>query len=144
METSTKKLSKDVLKLALIILNRHRQTFIDYEEEAAQYAKEGHRPHYCVHGVNMWVDYDCACYACEEYGSYWHYDTYARFALDEAKAAHDEQSNRIDMLVKLHAKGAPIQIAELGKWATEPVQKYFPTPEHLKANAALTHLDPPF
>lgn len=144
METTTKKLSKDVLKLALIILNRHRQTFIDYEEEAAQYAKEGFRPHYCVHGVNMWVDYDCACYACEEYGSYYDYETYARFSLDEAKAAYDKQMERIDMLVKLHGMGAPIQIAELGKWATEPVQTYLPKAEQREGYAALSKVDPPF
>jgi hypothetical protein len=143
METTTK-LSKDVMKLALIILNRHRQTFIDYEESAAEYAKQGYRPHYCVHGVNMWVDYDCACGMCEEYGGYWHYDTYARFAIDEAKAAHAEQLERIDMLVKMHSKGAPMSIAELGAWATEPVQKYYPKADQRVGYAALSKVDPPF
>lgn len=37
-----------------------------YELECEEYAREGYRPHYCIHGVNMWVDYDCACWRCEE------------------------------------------------------------------------------
>lgn len=37
-----------------------------YHEEAREYAGQGFRSHYCFHGVNMWVDYDCACGACED------------------------------------------------------------------------------
>ena len=38
---------------------------VEYLEECQEYAKSGHRHNYCFHGVNMWVDYDCACGACE-------------------------------------------------------------------------------
>ena len=38
----------------------------DYIEECHEYAKSGHRHNYCFHGVNMWVDYDCACGLCED------------------------------------------------------------------------------
>lgn len=37
----------------------------DYLAECREYAESGHRHHYCFHGVNMWVDYDCACGLCE-------------------------------------------------------------------------------
>lgn len=37
-----------------------------YEEDCADDRARGYRPHYCIHGTNMWVDYDCACGACEE------------------------------------------------------------------------------
>lgn len=144
METTTKKTSQSVLKLALLILNRHRRSFEMYEEECKDYAKQGFAPHYCVHGTNLWVDWDCACGMCEEYGGYWDYALYARFSLDEALRAHEQQDERIDILVKLMTMGAPVQIAELGKWATEPVQKYFPKEEQKEGYAALAKCDPPF
>ena len=37
----------------------------EYRKECAEYAKQGFRPHYCIHGTNLWVDYDCACWRCE-------------------------------------------------------------------------------
>lgn len=38
----------------------------EYHEECKEYAERGWRHHYCFHGANMWVDYDCACGACED------------------------------------------------------------------------------
>lgn len=38
----------------------------DYLEECAEYRERGHRHRFCFHGVNQWVDYDCACWACED------------------------------------------------------------------------------
>lgn len=38
----------------------------EYLEECAEYRARGHRHNYCFHGVNQWVDYDCACGACED------------------------------------------------------------------------------
>jgi len=37
----------------------------EYRKECAEWSAKGFRPHYCIHGVNMWVDYDCACAECE-------------------------------------------------------------------------------
>jgi hypothetical protein len=37
----------------------------EYRKACEEWAKQGFRPQYCIHGVNMWVDYDCACYRCE-------------------------------------------------------------------------------
>ena len=37
----------------------------EYARECAEWRAQGFRPHHCIHGVNMWVDYDCACAECE-------------------------------------------------------------------------------
>jgi len=37
----------------------------EYAKQCEEYAKQGLRPQYCIHGVNQWVDYDCACWRCE-------------------------------------------------------------------------------
>ena len=37
-----------------------------YEEDCEQDRANGYRPHYCIHGTNMWVDHDCACGPCEQ------------------------------------------------------------------------------
>lgn len=58
--------------LALRILAKERvdraERLAEWEEEAERDRREGHTPHYCVHGTNQWVDWDCACWQCEEYG----------------------------------------------------------------------------
>ncbi|MNW48366.1 hypothetical protein D3C74_257290 [compost metagenome] len=38
----------------------------EWERDRDQWNRDGYRAHYCRHGVNLWVDYDCACGACEE------------------------------------------------------------------------------
>lgn len=68
-----------VLKMVTSILVRQE----DYLEECEEYAKSGHRHNYCFHGVNMWVDWDCACGLCEngeinEYSSFSDVLKYAR------------------------------------------------------------------
>lgn len=62
-------LSRTTLKLASE-LNRAFQRQIDEYDEACRIGEFNEfgqrlRPHYCEHGVNMWVDYDCACGSCE-------------------------------------------------------------------------------
>lgn len=56
-----------------IILREARKDYVrlqnmleNYREACEDDRRNGHRPHHCVHGVNMWVDYDCACYQCED------------------------------------------------------------------------------
>lgn len=44
------------------ILDRQK----NYLAECEDYRERGHRHNYCFHGMNMWVDYDCACGACED------------------------------------------------------------------------------
>lgn len=36
-----------------------------YDRECAEYAEQGLAPRYCIHGTNLWVEWDCACGACE-------------------------------------------------------------------------------
>ena len=36
-----------------------------YLAACKEWADEGFAPHYCIHGVNLWVDFDCACFRCE-------------------------------------------------------------------------------
>lgn len=59
-----------------------------YELECEEYAREGYRPQYCIHGVNMWVDYDCACWRCEEGVEY----------LPDAVRAHEMARNEAQRL----------------------------------------------
>lgn len=58
-----------VLTLALEILPGIRKQYAfdeeEYRADCERDYREGHIPHYCRHGVNMWVDYDCACGRCE-------------------------------------------------------------------------------
>ena len=38
----------------------------EYDADCAQWAEEGLAPHYCIHGTNLWVDYDNICGGCED------------------------------------------------------------------------------
>jgi hypothetical protein len=144
METSTKKISPATLKLALKIFKSYAAQWAAYEADCEDYAKQGYRPSHCFHGVSLWTDYDPMCGPCEDGYGYFDPNAYRRIAIDEAVRAFDRQQERIDMLVKLMGMGAPIQIAELGKWATEPVQSYYPQQERKEGYAALAHCEPPF
>jgi hypothetical protein len=42
-----------------------------YEEDCAVDRREGHRPHYCIHGTNQWTDYDNICGGCEDSLTVW-------------------------------------------------------------------------
>lgn len=144
METSTKKISQSELKLALVIFKSYAAQWAAYESDAAECAKQGYRPSHCFHGTYLWTDYDPICGPCEDGYSYFDPNAYRRIALDEAIRAHEQQQERIDMLVKLMQMGAPVQIAELGAWATQPVQTYYPKPEQKEGYAALAECEPPF
>ena len=143
METKTK-LSKSILKLASKIFKSYEAQWAIYEAQCEAYAKDGFRAHYCFHGVNMWTDYDAICGACEDGYGYFDRLEYRKLALGEAIRAHRQQDERVDMLVKLMQMGAPVQIAELGAWATAPVQTYYPEEEQRKGYAALAEVEPPF
>jgi hypothetical protein len=143
MSTKTKT-SKQVLELALIIFKRYAMAWAMYDAECAEYAKDGFRPSHCFHGTNMWTDYDPMCGPCEDGYSWFNRNAYRALALAEAHRAHDKQAKRIQMLIELRSEGAPISITELGKWATEPVQTYYPKAEQREGYAALSKCEPPF
>jgi hypothetical protein len=48
-------------------LHAIREQRAEYYRECREYAKQGLRPRYCIHGTYMWVDYDCACWRCESW-----------------------------------------------------------------------------
>lgn len=41
-------------------------TRAEYERDREEDRTNGHRPERCIHGVNVWVDYDCPCFLCED------------------------------------------------------------------------------
>jgi hypothetical protein len=124
-QTARKATDPEVLKLALKILNRSRKAWESYLEDCEQDRRNGHRPHYCFHGMSQWTDYDNICGSCEEDGNYWSYETYARIALDLASVAVETQGKRIQMLIDLMRDRAPITITEeLSEWVKEPVTRY--------------------
>lgn len=47
---------------------RQEKALAEWKVDAAEARAEGFRPHYCVHGTNLWTDYDPMCYGCEEHG----------------------------------------------------------------------------
>lgn len=143
METATK-ISKSVVKLALVIFKSYAVQWAEYEASCESYAKDGYRPAHCFHGVSLWTDYDPMCGPCEDGYGYFDPNAYRRLALDEAARAYARQQERVDMLVKLMGMGAPVQIAELGAWATQPVQSYLPQAEQRVGYAALAECEPPF
>lgn len=71
-------------KIALRILNDWRERFEAHEEESRNYAKQGYRNHYCVHGTNQWTDYDNICGPCEDGYGYWDYLEFLKLSAGEA------------------------------------------------------------
>ena len=115
-------MDKQTAKLAVILLNSYRNMFAEYEEECAEYAKQGHRPHYCIHGTNQWTDYDNICGGCEDGDNYFHYESAGRKAIDDAKRAMATMYERIDIYVKLDRERAPIH-GDFIAWVSEPVER---------------------
>lgn len=81
---------------------------VAYLEECEEYRKNGHRNRYCFHGVNQWVDYDCACGYCEEgelneYSSLDEVMTYAVEVVEaemaEEKAKQDQKDKIVELLM---------------------------------------------
>lgn len=52
--------------IAKALLPRIKARRKEYAEECEEYAKQGFRPQYCIHGVNLWTDYDPICGWCED------------------------------------------------------------------------------
>ena len=78
----------------------------DYLDEVAEYRESGYRHNYCFHGVNMWVDYDCACGACEngeinEYSSREEIEEYAYAIVMAEQAAEQKKELRKRQMIHL-------------------------------------------
>lgn len=92
---------KRVLEAALVLLNRARKHFAEWEEQCREERKQGYAPSACVHGTSRWTDYDNICGPCEDGYGYWDYMTQARLALSEAQGIRAQVSVRIAAAGKL-------------------------------------------
>lgn len=72
-------------KITLGILKEWRETFAEYEAQVEQNHKNGYIAHYCVHGVDMWTDYDAICGPCEHGYGYFDYLEYLDLSRNRAK-----------------------------------------------------------
>lgn len=67
-----------------------------YAQACKEWAEEGFAPQFCIHGTNLWVDYDCACFMCEASLS----DLEWAVSLARKWQAKDEHKARIARLIE--------------------------------------------
>ena len=96
----------------------------EWEAVAVQCYREGYRPHYCIHGTNLWTDYDNICWGCEEYG-YTGLPQRHAVALEVATAAVRATEERCAVLDAFYAAGGRYASQDLQDamltWAYEPI-----------------------
>ena len=113
--------SKVVLRRAQEILRQVRARRENYAAACEDYYRSGYIPATCFHGVNMWVDYDCACWMCETFGR----DQLSEggdygYAIDRARQDVIECEKRMDLLHTAVAFDVPQDIRDrLSEWAFE-------------------------
>lgn len=109
-------------KLALNITKAMRKVYENYEEAALDEAKRGYSMHYCIHGTNLWTDYDNICGGCENGESYFDYMRELRYAKDRVDSTWEKCQKRRVNLVPIISDGADGElINKLLEWATEPM-----------------------
>lgn len=96
----------------------------------SEYAAEGYRAPHCIHGADMWVDYDCACGACEA-GVFTAYSSTAEVrayavALAESQAATEiatahQCALMVNWAMRWHYETDPADWAALVDHLTEPL-----------------------
>jgi hypothetical protein len=108
-----------ILRRALAYKRRIDERARRYQEKCDYWAREGHRPHYCIHGTDLWTDYDNICQGCED-GT----DPYV-MALDLAWADHREMVKRADATIPFacYDPAPPIDLAPVWAWVNEPMQR---------------------
>jgi hypothetical protein len=94
-----------VLALAYKIDRQLAANYQDYLDECAEDAKNKHRPHYCEHGMNLWVDYDPICGSCEQGFTSGDPLQRRRRALAEAHQRNDEAEELLSAWSTLTAAG---------------------------------------
>jgi hypothetical protein len=111
-------------KRALYHVKRLRRVQAEYDEEVREAAKEGYRPHYCIHGMNLWVDWDVICGPCEDgYGRYEGEALY-KAALWAAESDISEYTRRINLAGPLMTEYGLASIREqLVEWVAETVRE---------------------
>lgn len=114
--------SKD--RLALKIVRSMRKMYEDYEEERRDEAKRGYRMHYCVHGTNLWVDYDPICGGCENGENYFDYMREMRYARDLVSATWEKCQKRRVNTLPIIVDGAGNELVDkLLDWALTPMME---------------------
>jgi len=63
MTARERRLHHDMVHAAWVAVMARRA---EYARECQDYRDQGHRPHYCIHGTDLWVDYDNICGGCED------------------------------------------------------------------------------
>lgn len=107
-----------VLKIAVAILRHMESERRKYEEHVRYHARNGHIPHYCIHGANLWVDHDIPCGACEA-----GYDD-REIALMEAGEAFRDWMRRMDAYRAFRdtAGNLPSELdTAMWEWINEPI-----------------------
>ena len=107
-------------------MRRLAQRDEEYEQACIEWAAEGFRPHYCIHGTNLWVDWDPICGKCEAALSN------EEIALDAAIGAVASSNRRFKAVAEFshlfHAESIRHEVydqipwKQLYAWAAEPVQ----------------------
>lgn len=114
--------STTILRRALYHVKRLRRLQAEWDEDAREAAKEGFRPHHCIHGTNLWVDWDPICGPCEDGFSRYEGEALYKAAL---MAAHEDVSEcvrRSTLVAPLVGEYGLAAIREqLIEWATEPI-----------------------
>lgn len=103
--------------------DRAANTQREYDEECREAAEQGFRPHYCIHGTNLWTDYDPICGYCENGEPLWDDARDWDNAKHKAAALYAEVAKRSEAaleVVKLDHKMFETMI----KWCHEPLEPY--------------------
>jgi hypothetical protein len=131
------------MKLALHIFKWYAREWAKYDEECAEYANKGFRPHRCFHGMNLWTDYDPICGPCEDGYSWFDPELYRKLALGQAKDAYKKFDERLDLYVKASTAGLPMDYSKTIPWVSEPLNYWGPFTVDAQAEAIIA-LNPPF
>lgn len=97
----------------------------EYYAECEEWAEEGYRPHYCIHGTNLWTDYDPICGPCEDGEPLW--DDARDWA--DAKWRAEETLKAVERRTELASKVRDEDprngdlIAEMSRWSFEPFKR---------------------
>lgn len=114
-------------KLAAVrLVQSARRDRASYDEDCAEWAREGYRPHYCPHGMSLWVDYDVICGPCEDGRGSWDYLAELTDALGTARRAAAQCKRREDAMLTLIREGGDELLTDwraMSDWVWSPLDK---------------------
>ena len=119
------KTDRVVLAVALQVKKRMDKRRREYEEECERSWRQGYRPHYCVHGTNMWTDYDNICGPCEvALGPYEEALMVAHRAVNESNRRRRVMKAFTDALAAENYSGTKIaeMLQPVVAWVLRPIE----------------------